>query len=103
MKTIQLKTTEEVVIQNNQQIKTEIKTIELLKVALNSPVQGGYTVSDMAQRIKILDNIEKADKANSTEFQLEDTDYQALATLVRDTKWSVISRTIVNFVNEFDK
>ena len=101
MKTIKLKKVEEVVIHNNQEVRTEIKYSELLRVAINNPVQGGYTVSDMAQRIKLLDVVSKA--ADSNEVHFEDADYNVLKTLVKDTKWSIISKTIVDFVNEIDK
>lgn len=101
MKTIKLKKVEEVIIHNNQEVKTEIKYSELLRVAINNPAQGGYTVSDMAQRIKLLDVVSKAE--GSEEVSFEDTDFITLKNLVKETKWSIISKTIVDFVNELDK
>ncbi len=107
MKTVSLKKVEEVVIitikEATQPAKIEIATTDLLKIAINSPVQGGYSVSEMLQRIKLLDTVEKAEKENATEVQFEDADYQTLGALVKSTKWGIISRTIVEFVQEFDK
>lgn len=103
MKTIKLRKDTEKLNINNTQVETEVKTIELLKVGLNSPVQGGYTILDIAIRVKLLDLIEKAEKENLSELEIEDADFKALAKIIKDTKWSVISRSILNFVNEFDK
>lgn len=103
MKTLELKKVEETVVVNNQQVKTEIQTSDLLKIAINSPVQGGYTVTEMAQRLKMLDIVDKAEKSNAIVVDFEDADFTVLAKLVKDTKWNVISRTIVDFVSEFDK
>lgn len=103
MKTVQLKTVSERLNINNQIIETEIKYTDLMKLAINSPVQGGYSVSEMSQRIRLMDTIEKAEKTAVTEIQFEDTDYAVLAKLMKDAKWSVISKAIVEFVQEFDK
>lgn len=107
MKSIILKRVEEVVMatikETTQSAKVEIATIDLLKIAINTPVQGGYSVSEMSQRIRLLDAVEKAEKEKATEIQFEDKDYEYLSILVKSTKWGIISRTIVEFVQEFDK
>lgn len=102
MKILELKKFEEIVVVDNQQIKTEIKYSDLIKSAVNTPVEGGYTVSEIAQRIRILDIIESAEKIKADKVEFEDSDFSVLSNLVKNTKWSVISRTIVNFVNEFN-
>lgn len=103
MKTIQLKKETEKLIINQTQIETELKTTELLRVALNSQVQGGYSIADIAMRVKLLDIVEMAEKDNATELKFEDASFDALAKIVKETKWSVVSRFILDFVNEFDK
>jgi len=103
MKTIQLKKETEKLIINHNQIETELKTIELLKVALNSPVQGGYSIADITIRVRLLDSVEMAERDNASELKLEDASFAALAKIVKETKWSVVSRFILDFVNEFDK
>jgi len=103
MKTLELKKVEETVVINNQQVKTEISYLDLLKIAVNAPSQGGYTVSEMGQRLRILDVINATEKANDNKIAFEDADFTVLSKLVKDAKWSVISRTIVDFVGEFDK
>lgn len=103
MKTIKLKKENEKLIINNTQIETEIRTTDLIKVALNSPVQGGYSISDISFRIKLLDMTNLAEKEEATEIKLEDTDYQEFTKIVKETKWSVVSKIILDFVNDFDK
>lgn len=103
MKTLDLKKVSEKLVANNQLIETEIAYIDLLKIAINSPSQGGYSVSEMAQRIRLLDTVETAEKVGANSVSFEDSDYQALAKLMKEAKWSVLSRTIVEFVSQFDK
>lgn len=103
MKTIELKKVKEKVVVNNSQQEAEIKTIDLLKVAINAPSQGGYSVSEMSQRLKLLDVVDQAEKSNEDKVSFEDSDFEVLKKLVKDTKWAIISRTVVDFVTEFDK
>ena len=103
MRKIELKKVEETVLINNKQIKTEISYSDLLKVAINAPAQGGYSVSEMSQRLKLFDAVDQAEKNNDGKVAFEDSDFEALKKLVKDTKWSVVSRSVVDFVNEFDK
>lgn len=91
------------IVQDNKEIKAGIKYSELIKVALNSPIQGGYTISDISQRVKLLDILQKAEKEGSKDLVLEDADFLALSKILHETKWNVVSRTILNLVNEFNK
>lgn len=102
MKTIKLKKESEIVVIDNAQVNAKIRTTDLIKVGLNSPVQGGYTISEIAFRIRLLDIVDKADKEDLSEIEIEDADYQALAKIIKDTKWGVVSKTILDFVTEFD-
>jgi hypothetical protein len=102
MKTIQLKKQSEKIIINNTEVEADVRTADLIKVALNTPVEGGYSISDISLRIRILDIVEKAEREKVTEIQIEDNDYQALSTMVNQAKWTVVSREILSFVNEFN-
>lgn len=103
MKVINLKKVEEMVMIVNQPTQIEILTIDLLKAAINSPVSGGYSVSEMLHRIKLLDTVEKAEKEKADSIQFEDADYESLGLLAKATRWGVISRTVLEFVQQFDK
>lgn len=84
----------------------EITTAELIRTAVNSPVSGGFTSADMINRIRILDFLSMAEKKEVPQgelrtLELEDADYANLTQYVKNTKWSIISRTIVEFAEQF--
>lgn len=92
MKTVQLKSTKET-LPSGQEI--EITTEQLIKTACNNSPQGGFTATDMMDRIKILDLLDKAEQGK---LELEDADHKKLGEFVKATKWAFISR----FITEFD-
>jgi hypothetical protein len=113
MKKIELKVSKEEI--NGQ--KMVFTTYDLLVVAINKPVEGGFNVEEMRKRIRLLneldkhkdlfkgtekikpeDSVEKFPKAN---FELEDADYDNLKELVHGTKWGLVSRTILELCEEF--
>ncbi len=102
MKTIELKNVTEKLTIGGREQDLEITTIDLLKTAINSPVQGGYSVSDMLTRIKLLELIGKAEVNKDTTVQFEDVDFTYLGKVVKETKWAVLSKTILEFVQLFD-
>lgn len=115
MKTIELKTTKEmVVVGGKHESEIEISVSDLIKTACNNPVKGGFTASDMVNRVRILDFLEAANKKTietplvvSTEpvvgvLELEDADYKNLAAMVAETKWAVVSKEILAFVQSFE-
>lgn len=105
MKTIERKKVKEQVTVNGRQVELELDTLDLIETAVNAPTKGGMTASDMHSRIKILDAVR--DCRNSpdvlTEISLEDVDYKKLTECVIDCKWSIVSRTILDFVKQFEK
>lgn len=105
MKTIQLVKTKEPVIIGNRTQEIEINTLDLLETAINSPVKGGYNVSDMLIRIKLLDLIKetKASAEEPTSISFEDADFKALKQMVADTKWSILSKNILEFCQDIEK
>jgi len=100
MKSIQLKTVKEKVLFNSAEIEQEFKTIELIKQAVNFTPPGGFNASDMINRIRILDLLDSANSAEN--LALEDADYENLKKYVKETKWGVVSKTIVEFIKEFE-
>lgn len=108
MKIIDLKTSKENVIVNNKTIEIDITTVELLKTTINSPVQGGYSVSEMMTRIKLLDKVQEVEKSIKdgnipTTIAFEDSEFTHLGKLVKDSKWVILSKFIVDFTQSFDK
>ena len=102
MKTIELKNqTEAISIGANKQ-DIDISTLELIKIATFTTPQGGFTANDMANRLRILDAIEKISE-NTKFLTLEDSDFANLGKYVNETKWGMISRTIAEFVKLFNE
>ena len=90
---------------------------ELLKSVINNPVQGGFSVEEMQQRIRLMNKVKEhqADfDIKESEFndsmlnrtavlELEDADYEKLKQLVNDMRWGVVAESIVEFSEEFKK
>ena len=100
MKTIALKTTKEKVVVNGKSLEVDISISDLITTALNAPVKGGYTASDMLTRVRLLDKVEKA--KDSDTLELEDAEYKELGRIVSTASWSIVSRSIAEFIQSFD-
>jgi hypothetical protein len=100
MKTIQLKKgTEKIIIGGNEQEIT-IDTKDLIRHSLNNVPKDGFDVSDMMARLRIMNELEKVN--GSEMLELEDADFTKLASCVREMRWTVLSRGIVDFINSFN-
>jgi hypothetical protein len=113
MKSIELKVAKE----NIGGRDTFITTYELLKSAINSPTKEGFSVDEMIKRVRLLGEVDKhKDLFEITEgkfddamlerkatLELEDADFAKLKELFKEMKWGVISKTIIDLSNEFDK
>lgn len=95
MKSIELKSTKEA-LPSGQEI--ELSTQQLIKTAVNNTPQGGFTATDMLDRLRILEVLEKA---KGKKLDLEDSDFKKLGEFVKITKWAFISRFITEFDNQF--
>lgn len=102
MKTIEFKSTKEKLTVGGREQELDITTVDLLKTAINNPVQGGYSVSDMLLRLKLLDLVTKESDLGEKSVQIEDADFAQLGRIVKETKWAVLSKTILEFVKLFD-
>ncbi len=101
MKSIQLQTVKETVSINGTETEQEFKTTELIKGAVNQQPAGGFDGKDMMERLRVLGALDKVN--GDAELQLEDQDYENLKKYVKATKWGVLSKTIVEFINTFEK
>lgn len=112
MKTITLKFGKERI--NGQD--TFFSTLALLKVALNHVGKNeGLSVTEMSQRMKILDILSENPEYDaedgaftdihlsmSKEINLEDADFLRLKELFKDVKWKIVSRFIINLSEEIE-
>lgn len=113
MKSIELLVTKE----NIGGRDTFLTTYGLLKSAINNPTQGGFNVDEMIKRLRILGEVEKHKELfdikpedfkdelleRKATLELEDADFTKLKELFKEMKWGVVSKTIVDLSNEFDK
>lgn len=101
MKTLQLTKKKEDVVVNGQTLNLEISTIDLLKLVINAPVQGGYDVAGMLKRVKLLDKVEQAEKDKVEAIDLDEKEYQSFVEFASNAKWTIVSREIAEFLNFF--
>jgi len=113
MKSIELKVAKE----NISGRDTFLTTYDLLKSAINSPTKEGFNVDEMTKRLRLLNEVDKHKAMFEIEegkfddsllqrkatLELEDADYTKLKELFKEMKWGVVSKTIIEIHNEFDK
>lgn len=102
MKSIQLQESKENIEVNGTTKEIDIKTLELLKICINTPPEGGYNISDLMLRLKMLDLVDKADKKKAKTIEFEDADFSKLSEVVKSTKWNILSKKILEFVQLFN-
>jgi hypothetical protein len=72
---------------------------ELAIFCVNSMPEGGFDVTEMRNRIKILDAL---DKANGT-VKIEDAATETLKACVNSMKWAFMHKDVVSFIEEVEK
>ena len=117
MKSIELSVTKELLPSKNGIQETFLTTYDLLKSAINNPTQGGFNVDEMIKRLRLLAEVDKhkdlfdikieefKDEVleRKATLELEDADFTKLKELFKEMKWGVVSKTIVDLSNQFDK
>lgn len=93
MKTLENKET--TIVQNVDGSIKPLTYTDLLKICLNNPPQGGFSVTEMRQRLKIIDSLETA----NGKIKLEDADYVLTSTCVKDFKWAQMHKDILEFID----
>lgn len=113
MKSIDLKVGKEEI--NGRQ--TILTTYDLLRISINGSEQGGFNVDEMQKRLRVLEALDKFKEIfsfkesdneeiylNASEtLNLEDSDFQKLKELFNQTKWSVVSKFIVDLYKEINE
>ena len=117
MKSIELKVAKELLPSKEGMQQTFLTTYDLLKSAINNPTQGGFNVDEMIKRLRLLNEVDKhkdlfeitdgkfddAMLERKATLELEDADFAKLKELFKEMKWGVVSKTIIEIHNEFDK
>lgn len=89
MKTIVLK----------QHEQERLSTRELIRSSLNNPPEKGFTVTEMAGRLKILNKLNQA----SGTLSLEDADFATLKACADQVHWALMDQSIVDFYEDLKK
>ena len=117
MKSIELRVTKESLPSKNGMQDTFLTTYDLLKSAINSPSQQGFSVDEMMKRLRLLEHIDKHKDLfdikpedfndsmleRTATLELEDSDFSKLKELFKEMKWGVVSKFIVEISKELDK
>lgn len=74
----------------------EAKYSDLIKICINAPVQGGFNLQQIKQRLRILDVLEKEPE----ELKFEDNDASNLEEIVSEFKWATVHKDVVQFVED---
>ena len=84
----------------NGDIPIQVKYIELLKSAVNIPKEGGFSPTEMQERLKILDAL---DISINGEIKLEDKDIKLLASLVKEQRFNIVHQGFIDYANYIQK
>jgi len=72
---------------------------DLITVALDTIPQGGYTPKDIRERNRIQ---EALDKAGSGTINLEDSDYDALEKIMKESRWVIREKDLQKLLGGFE-
>lgn len=75
---------------------TKLNYSDLIGLALNNPVEGGYSVDDMEDRLRIKASTTPSTKAK---FELGPADMIKLQEIVKVSRWGILHDDIVTFKN----
>jgi hypothetical protein len=95
---------------------TFFSTVSLLKAAINNtPQQGGINVTEMSNRIRLLELLDKHPECDVPDgkfeerhlfinktIELEDADFEKLKQLFSEVKWKIVSKFIVQLSEELN-
>jgi hypothetical protein len=84
-----------------QGAERELSTIALIRSALDSPPQDGFTFSDFKKRARVDKAISEAGPA-ALSLELEDADFTALKECVHKMRWVIRDPFVVDFVSQFE-
>ena len=100
MKTIENKKTgiKEKAIKFGGSETKEVDYKDLINISLDIIPQGGFNVSDVEKRLRIKSQL-KSIKDNK--IKLEDSDYQSLVTIVKNSRWPYYDEELGEFLSTF--
>lgn len=73
----------------------EAKYSDLIKICINAPVQGGFNIQQIKQRLRISEALE-----TDGDLKFEDNDADNLQEIVSEFKWATVHKDVVQFVED---
>lgn len=83
----------------NKQFTETQSTVSILKDCLKFPPQGGFDFPTMRSRNKIADVLDKVTAGGVIE--LEDADHAAAVEAIKNTRWNVVDKHLLDFAEQF--
>lgn len=78
-----------------------LNTKNLIISALENPTEGGFSVTEMRNRLKVMDKVHTLNE-ESTVLELEDAEFDTLKSAVKQVKWAILDKFIVEFEDSFN-
>lgn len=78
-----------------------LSTKALIKIALDTPPDGGFTTSEMRSRIKILDKMELVSE-EETCLELNESEASILKIATKTIKWAILDKFILDFEDSIE-
>lgn len=99
MKTISNKTTE--IMDGTKDPIIAFTHAGLLKVVINNPPQGGFSISEMRDRLRIWGFLDTAD-LEKADITLEDADFTILKSRFDEFKWAQAHKDVIALSDHLD-
>lgn len=78
-----------------------LNTKNLIISALENPTEGGFSVTEMRNRLKVMDKVDALNE-ESTVLELEDAEFETVKNAVKQVKWAILDKFIVEFDDSFN-
>lgn len=78
-----------------------LNTKNLIISALENPTEGGFSVTEMRNRLKVMDKVDALNE-ESTVLELEDAEFETVKNAVKQVKWAILDKFIVEFEDSFN-
>jgi hypothetical protein len=99
MKELKFKREKETIFVNGQYMEVEIATTNIIRNIIHQPKEGGYTIKDIRDRLKIIEYLDKVDENKLDSTYIDHDSYELIRNLAKTSKWDVVSKSVIYFIN----
>jgi hypothetical protein len=76
-----------------------VSTKDLIAMALDQPPKEGFTFSELKKRLRVQDAVDKSDGLH---VDFEDNDYETLKTCSNNAGWTVRTKFLYDYLEQFN-